>query len=46
MGFILDHLRKVARALFTRRIQPTVDAINARIEILKKEVANLEGCCE
>jgi len=43
MGFVLDHLRKVARALFMRRVQPVVDAIDARIEILKKEVADLEG---
>jgi len=26
-----------------RRVQPAVDAIDARIEILKKEVADLEG---
>ena len=43
VGFVLDHLREVARALFMRRVQPTVDAIDARIEILKKEVADLEG---
>ena len=41
--FILDHLRKVARAIFMRRVQPVVDAIDTRIEILKKEVADLEG---
>ena len=41
--FILDHLRKVARAVFMRRVQPAVDAIDTRIEILKKEVADLEG---
>ena len=29
-----------------RRVQPAVDAINAWIEILKKEVADLEGLCE
>ena len=44
--FVLDHLREVARALFMRRVQPAVDAIDARIEILKKEVANLKGCRE
>ena len=26
-----------------RRVQPAVDAIDARIELLKKEVADLEG---
>ena len=41
--FVLDHLRKVARALFMRRVQPAVDAIDARIELLKKEVADLKG---
>ena len=41
--FILNHLRKVARAIFIRRVQPAVDAINTRIETLKKEVAKLEG---
>ena len=43
MEFILHHLREVARAFFMRRVQPAVDAIDARIELLKKEVANLEG---
>ena len=43
MEFILDHLCEIARALFTRRVQPTVNEIDARIEILKKEVADLEG---
>ena len=37
--FVLNHLREVARALFIRKVQP---AINARIELLKKEVADLE----
>jgi len=41
--FVLEHLREVARAFFMRRVQPVVDAIDARIELLKKEVANLEG---
>ena len=44
--FILDHLREVARAVFMRRVQPAVDAIDTRIETLKKEVADLEGRCE
>ena len=35
--FVLDHLREVARALFMRKVQPVVDAIDARIELLKKE---------
>ena len=43
VGFVLDHLCEVARALFMRRVQPAVDAIDARIEILKKELADLEG---
>ena len=41
--FVLDHLHEVARALFMRRVQSAVDAIDARIELLKKEVADLEG---
>ena len=40
--FVLDHLYEVAQALFMR-VQPAVDAIDARIELLKKEVADLEG---
>ena len=44
--FILDHLREIARSLFMRKVQPTVDAIDTRIESLKKEVADLEGCRE
>ena len=44
--FVLDHLREVARAFFMRRVQPAVDAIDACIELLKKEVANLKGCRE
>ena len=43
MEFILDHLREVSRAIFMRRVQPAVDAIDTWIETLKKEVANLEG---
>ena len=41
--FILNHLREVARAVFIRRVQPAVDAINTRIETLKKEVVDFEG---
>ena len=41
--FILEHLREIARAFFMRRVQPAVEAIDARIELLKKEVADLEG---
>ena len=41
--FILEHLREIARALFMRIVQPAVEAIDARIELLKKEVADLEG---
>ena len=40
--FVLDHLREVARALFMRKVQPVVDAIDARIELLKKEVVDLK----
>ena len=46
MEFVLDHLCEVARAFFIKRVQPTVDVINAQIEILKKEVADLEDCRE
>ena len=41
--FILGHLREVARAVFMRRVQPAIDAIDTQIKTLKKEVANLEG---
>ena len=43
MEFLLDHLREIAQAFFTKKVQPTVDAIDARIEILKKEMAGLEA---
>ena len=43
MEFIVDHLREVARSVFMMRVQPAIDAINTRIETLKKKVANLEG---
>ena len=42
VGFVLDHLCEVARVFFMRRVQPAVDAIDAQIEILKKEVADFE----
>ena len=42
-GFVLNHLREVARALFMRKVQPAIDAIDARIKTLKTEVANLKG---
>ena len=41
--FILEHLREIAQAFFMRRVRPAVEAIDVRIEILKKEVADLEG---
>ena len=43
MGFLLDHLREIARAFFTKKVQPAVDAIDAYIEALKKEMADLEA---
>ena len=41
--FILEHLREIARAFFMRRVRPAVEAIDVYIELLKKEVADLEG---
>ena len=41
--FILEHLREIARALFMRKVYPAIEVIDARIELLKKEVADLEG---
>ena len=41
--FILEHLREIARAFFIRKVRPAVEAIDVRIELLKKEVADLEG---
>ena len=43
MEFLLEHLREIARAFFTKKVQPAVDTIDARIKNLKKEVANLEA---
>ena len=34
--FILDHLREITRAFFMKKVQPAVDAIDTRIETLKK----------
>jgi len=44
--FILHHLHEIARAFFMKKVQPAVDAIDTRIETLKKEVADMEGCRE
>ena len=44
--FILEHLREIAQAFFMRRVRPVVEAIDVRIKLLKKEVADLEGCRE
>ena len=41
--FILEHLREIARDFFMRRVRPAVEAIDARIELLKKKVADFEG---
>ena len=41
--FILEHLREITRAFFIRRVRPAIEAIDVRIELLKKEVADLEG---
>ena len=40
---ILEHLHEIARAFFMRRVRPAIEAIDVRIELLKKEVADLEG---
>ena len=44
--FILEHLRGISRAFFMKKVQPTVDAIDTRIEALRKEVVDFEGCRE
>ena len=41
--FILEHLREIARAFFMRKVRPAIEAIDVCIELLKKEVADLEG---
>ena len=46
MEFILDHLREITQVFFMRRVQLVVDTIDTRIETLRKEVADLEGCRE
>ena len=38
--------RLLGPSLFTKKVQPTADAIDACIESLKKEVAELEACLE
>ena len=43
MEFLLDHLQEITKAFFTKKVQPAMDAIDACIKVLKKEVANLEG---
>ena len=42
--FMLDHLQEIARVFFMKKVQPAVDAIDTRIEALKKEAADLEEC--
>ena len=46
MEFILEHLREIAQAFFMRRVRPAIEAIDVRIELLKKEVVDLEGLRE
>ena len=41
--FILDHLCEITCAVFMKKVQPAVDAIDTCIEALRKEVADLEG---
>ncbi|KAK9991365.1 hypothetical protein SO802_026350 [Lithocarpus litseifolius] len=41
--FILDHLHEIVRPFFIKKVQPAVDAIDTRIEALRKEVVDLEG---
>ena len=43
MEFILKHLREIAQAFFMKRVRPAIEAIDVHIELLKKEVADLEG---
>ena len=40
--FMLDHLRGIAQAFFIKKVQPAMNAIDTRIEALKKEMTNLE----
>ena len=34
---------RLPKPFFMKKVQPTIDAIDTRIETLKKEVADLEG---
>ena len=43
---LLDHLWEIASALFMKKVQPAVEVIDAHIESLKTEVADLEARCE
>ena len=43
---ILHWRAAIQELIIMKRVQPAVDVIDARIEILKKEVADLEGLCE
>ena len=43
MEFLLDHLREITQAFFMKKVRPTVDAIDAFIEVLKKEVVDLKA---
>ena len=43
MEFLLDHLQEITKAFLTKKVQPAMDAIDACIKVLKKEVANSEG---
>ena len=44
--FLLDYLCEIAQAFFMKKVQPAVDAIDTRIEALRKEVVDLEGRCK
>lgn len=46
VGFLIDHLCDIARALFIQKIQLVVDVIDTGIKKLNKEVANLEAHLE
>lgn len=46
MGFILDHLWEIDCVFFRKKAQLAVDAIDTRIESLKKETADLDACRE
>lgn len=40
---MLNQLREIACVFFRRKVQAAIDTIDARIESLKKEAANLEA---